>query len=406
MCIIKKIEKDIAAIIICLGGTKLFNWGIWFIEMVIATFFISGFVVVYNRIAVSLLTTMFAHLKRRHLWTSVSLSLFVFVMVVFCQLAKYLNPINAEAYMNWALYVLFVPLMNKEVNLPVFVVRSLGILAFWTYNSNVHDPFFLVSVISIVALQWVTWHWQTEASNHWALHMGIVLWAASAFWFTQTQLALVDIVMAIVMFAVMNIFTIVYWSADRITSLEHDRLVKQVNQDTLTGAGSLFAFKEDLTTQIQLARRRGGKLTLAMFDIDFFKKVNDRFGHAAGNYVLTAVSRKVTQLIKDNGYYRCHLYRTGGEEFNIIVEGACSTDIAPFANEILATIRAQDFVFEGNAIHVTISMGITSLVPDDTGMEDLYERADACLYRAKRNGRDQIFSSMDTAISGIAESLR
>ncbi|WP_155285942.1 GGDEF domain-containing protein [Lacticaseibacillus zhaodongensis] len=368
----------------------MFNWGIWFIETVIATFFISGFVVIYNRADVTLRNVYFANTKNGTMWASMTLTLFVFVMVGFCALAKYLNPVNASAYQNWALYVLFIPLMDRNVQPLSFWARTGGIVVLWILNSNVHDPFFAVSLISVLLLQAVTWHWRREASNSWFLHMGIAIWAASAFWLTQTQLTLVTIGMAIVMFSLMNVFTLMYWSAERITDLEHKRLVKQVNQDTLTHVGSLFAFKEDMTTQIELARRLGEPLTLAMFDIDFFKHVNDNFGHAAGNFVLSEVARQVNELLEQTSPYSFDFYRTGGEEFNIIFENAEVSVITPIAAQILTMIRKQNFVYEGHAIKVTLSMGITSLCQNDTGLEDVYERADAQLYEAKRNGRDQV----------------
>lgn len=363
----------------------MFDWGNWLIETVIAAFFISGFVIFYN----SRLIILWHLGTKEWLNDHVATTLFVYVMVLFCLAATYWNPNNAAAYLNWALYILFIPLMDEDIAPLEFVVRVIGIIGFWFYTNSVRAGQFLLSLIAIAVILAVMYRYHDSIHKHRLLNMEVATFIGVAFWITQTQLTLIANLMGTVMFVLMNLFTNLYWSSERLATLERNRLEKQVNSDALTKAGSFFAFKEASALALADAQKNQTPLTLVMFDIDHFKAVNDTYGHAAGNAVLTGVAAQVQAAVNDNPALDARLYRTGGEEFNLIFPAARST-VLPVMQAIHRQIRTTSFNYEGQTIHVTLSMGITILNQGDLSFEDVYERADANLYLSKRNGRDCI----------------
>ncbi|WP_390407473.1 GGDEF domain-containing protein [Lacticaseibacillus jixiensis] len=357
----------------------MFDWGNWIIETVIAVFFISGFVIFYN----SRLVVLWDIVRNQRLGEHLASTIFIFGMVGFCLLAAYWNPNNATAYLNWALYILFVPLVDANITPPEFLVRSAGILAFWFYTNSVRGQFFVLSLVSVIVILTIMYRFGTMIHTHLLLNMEVAAWISVAFWITQTQLTTVASVMGSVMFVLMNLFTNLYWSSERLAALERNRLEQQVNSDALTHAGSFFAFKAASTKALAQAQHDHTALTLVMFDIDHFKQVNDTYGHAAGNTVLQGVAEIVQQAVS------VRLYRTGGEEFNLIFTKA-DPNIAKTMQTLHQAVGNATFNYAGTAIHVTLSMGITTLKHADVSFEDVYERADANLYLSKRSGRNCI----------------
>ncbi|WP_127848866.1 GGDEF domain-containing protein [Lacticaseibacillus hulanensis] len=367
----------------------MFDLRSWAVEVVIAIFFISGFVAFYNTLA-AWLTHNVARYQRGPLYLRIGLNAFAFLLAGFCLLAENWNPTNSEAYMNWALYVLFVPVIDRDVTRTENLLRFFGIFVFWTLNNNLGSVIYWLSLIVLGAIMVVSIKWARLIERSRVLSVGLSMWMAIAFWVTQTQLMAINVVMGVVMFALMELFTVLYWSADRRSKRERAELVEQVNRDTLTQARSFFAFKDESMRLLPRARRRSEPLTLAMFDIDHFKLVNDEHGHAAGNYVLTEVTKIVTSYLQQRIGDTCALYRTGGEEFNIIFLDYTVKEVEPLGRELLKLVRDHDFSYEGHELHITLSMGITGLLPGDMSFEDVYERADAHLYTSKQEGRDRI----------------
>ena len=164
-----------------------------------------------------------------------------------------------------------------------------------------------------------------------------------------------------------------------------DHLIKEkdyfASTDLLTGAYNRYRFGELFRIELQRVERYGGGLSLIMFDIDHFKKVNDRFGHATGDLVLKEVAQLVRKLIRANDV----LVRWGGEEFMILV---------PHTGEQAAELAEKlCLAVERHASHhlpaIPASFGVSSYVRDDT-LESLYARTDEALYRAKNQGRNRV----------------
>jgi diguanylate cyclase (GGDEF)-like protein len=353
-------------------------------------FFISGFVVSYHRLRSFMWSRHYKTRRRQRIWTASMLTAFVAVLVLFAMLAAWLDPANSAGYLNWALYMLIIPMIDTQVNPWEFGVRTAMVLAFWTVSVNLHDVFSLVSIVSIALMLALVWVQRGVIAKVSSFNVGISIWSAVAFWLTQTQLSLGNIVASIVMSVAISMFAVMYWSQARVEDLEHARLVNEVNRDALTGAGSYFAFKDDIMTQMTLSRRHMQPMTLAMYDLDYFKSINDTYGHQAGNTVLIEVTKAVQALLEAECDTRFGLYRTGGEEFNIVFLDLSAEQVQAIGEKVVDHVRHMIVLHEGRQIKLTLSMGITSLRNEDVSLEDFYERADRSLYISKQAGRNRL----------------
>ncbi len=154
--------------------------------------------------------------------------------------------------------------------------------------------------------------------------------------------------------------------------------------DGLTEIHNKRYFLESLEKEISRARRYDRPLSLIMLDIDFFKKINDTYGHLTGDYVL----KKMSQVIKDSIRREEIFARYGGEEFSIIMPEAPKKSAVTLAEKVRQLIEETIFSFEGHVVPVTISLGVSALDKSISSALELIAFADKNLYRAKHNGRN------------------
>ena len=154
--------------------------------------------------------------------------------------------------------------------------------------------------------------------------------------------------------------------------------------DALTGLYNRRHFDNTVEREFMRSKRYGGDLSLAIIDTDFFKKVNDTYGHLCGDYVL----KEVAYLIMDNFRKTDFVFRYGGEEFVVILtETNIKSSQIPL-ERLRKKIEEYPFVFNGQPLNVTISTGVSSNNAED--METFLDNADKALYRAKQAGRNRI----------------
>lgn len=168
----------------------------------------------------------------------------------------------------------------------------------------------------------------------------------------------------------------------------NDQLRTLAYKDALTGLFNKRYFQDILATEISRANRYIHPLALMMIDIDFFKKVNDTYGHPAGDFVLHEVAQTMQNLVRN-----CDIVaRYGGEEFAIILPETPGTSAKVLANRIRRGVEHLENNFEHKSIPVTISCGIASCDFKGKKMSpsEFVKYSDQALYRAKNNGRNRV----------------
>ncbi|PYQ30510.1 MAG: diguanylate cyclase response regulator [Acidobacteria bacterium] len=157
--------------------------------------------------------------------------------------------------------------------------------------------------------------------------------------------------------------------------------------DGLTKLNNHRYFQDELVRAFEESMRYGRPLSLAMIDLDFFKKVNDTYGHAVGDEVLKCAAKLFRQSARSTDL----VARYGGEEFAVMMPETDLEDAAVFAEKIRSIIESTSFDTAAGSIPVTVSIGVAS-VPHSriTTPKELIVAADKALYRAKKNGRNQV----------------
>lgn len=168
----------------------------------------------------------------------------------------------------------------------------------------------------------------------------------------------------------------------------HEEIYRMTIVDGLTQIHNKRALFEALEKELMRARRYERDLSLLMFDIDFFKRINDQYGHLAGDHVLRELARIVQERIRREEVFA----RYGGEEFVILLPETPLPGAAALAESLRARVANHSFVFQGERIPVTVSIGTALLGENDKVAADLIQRADEKLYEAKRGGRNRVCS--------------
>jgi diguanylate cyclase (GGDEF)-like protein/PAS domain S-box-containing protein len=154
--------------------------------------------------------------------------------------------------------------------------------------------------------------------------------------------------------------------------------------DVLTGLPNRRLFQDRLSVAVAQAHRSGQRLAVLYLDLDRFKPVNDSFGHAAGDRLIQVVAERLRTCVREGDT----VARLGGDEFTLLLPGVSQVvDVARVAEKVLDTLRSP-FQIDGREIFATASIGISLYPEDGQDVETLVKNADAAMYRAKQQGRD------------------
>lgn len=156
--------------------------------------------------------------------------------------------------------------------------------------------------------------------------------------------------------------------------------------DYLTGLPNRRTITSTGESRFSMARRRNGVFAVAMIDIDHFKSINDRLGHEAGDLALKHVADVLEQNCRGPGM----VGRQGGEEFVALLEVSGVEEARAGAERLRQSLEACPAILPGGSIRMTVSIGVAVLLPEDRQYGDMLNRADACLYAAKSNGRNRV----------------
>jgi diguanylate cyclase (GGDEF)-like protein len=155
----------------------------------------------------------------------------------------------------------------------------------------------------------------------------------------------------------------------------------------LTGLANRRSFELSLAREIDRVARSGEPALLLTLDIDHFKRVNDTFGHQAGDAVLAGIAGKIKDRLRDTDLFA----RYGGEEFCIIAIAMDAANAYLLAERLRGLIADTVFEHNGRVMQVTVSMGVSTWRPDiGERFEEVIRLADGALYRAKREGRNRV----------------
>ncbi len=170
-------------------------------------------------------------------------------------------------------------------------------------------------------------------------------------------------------------------SEEKIMALNKE-LHELAHRDPLTGTENRLSFMKVIEEEVERAQRYNVPLSVIMFDIDSFKKINDTFGHATGDEVL----KKLTEIIENNLRKSDKLFRVGGEEFVVTLPNTDIDKAKIVAEKLRKAVCKTHF---GKTGRITISIGVTQVTEDDD-VDTLITRVDEALYRAKNNGRNRV----------------
>jgi two-component system, cell cycle response regulator len=180
------------------------------------------------------------------------------------------------------------------------------------------------------------------------------------------------------------IFKFLY--GDDVEAQYHEEIYRLTIVDGLTQVNNKRYFLEFLEREMARCHRYGRALSLVMFDLDHFKQVNDEFGHLAGDFVLQELAALARERVRRE---EC-LARYGGEEFAVVLPESGPEKVRVFAEKLLRLVGEHDFVFEGQRLPVTISVGVADMSPEMAEPVQFIKAADAQLYRAKKEGRNRV----------------
>ena len=171
------------------------------------------------------------------------------------------------------------------------------------------------------------------------------------------------------------------------------KILQYATLDALTGLNNRRQFEVRLKQEIATTKRQKNPLCAMMIDIDFFKKVNDTYGHASGDAVLRAVASVIKEHLRESDIPS----RYGGEEFAVLLPYTHIDEAQIVGERLRKAVESTPVPIDKKNINVTISMGLAEFNPEETG-EELFERADKALYEAKESGRNRVCINKDAKL--------
>ncbi len=167
---------------------------------------------------------------------------------------------------------------------------------------------------------------------------------------------------------------------------ELERLHQAAAVDFLTELPNRRQLDERMREEMGRAKRYNQRFSLVVFDLDHFKRVNDDFGHAAGDRILRAIAQLMHEQKRSSDF----LARYGGEEFVMLLPETPLENAVQLAEKIRARVREAEYQFQKRLVRITLSAGVGEVEPATDSPESLFDRVDAALYQAKREGRDRV----------------
>jgi diguanylate cyclase (GGDEF)-like protein len=168
---------------------------------------------------------------------------------------------------------------------------------------------------------------------------------------------------------------------------QRERYEQLSRTDSLTQLGNRLQFNDLFPAMVASARRQGTPLSLVLLDIDFFKRINDEYGHSSGDACLSDFAERMRQVFRRDSDA---LLRLGGEEFGVLMPGTSLEEAGQLAERFRLELATRGFELHGQRLPLTTSLGVGCLnTQQDESAEAFFKRVDDALYRAKTEGRDR-----------------
>jgi diguanylate cyclase (GGDEF)-like protein len=167
--------------------------------------------------------------------------------------------------------------------------------------------------------------------------------------------------------------------------LANKKLELIASTDDLTGISNRSHFMKFAKKYFEIAKRNKEELQMLSLDLDYFKNINDSYGHQAGDCVLKEFTKEVTSLLRKSDLFG----RVGGEEFCIVLQNTSLDGAKDFSQRVCKSVEDKKMDCDGEILNITVSIGIASL-GEEKSMDDLLKHSDVALYDAKDNGRNQV----------------
>lgn len=173
----------------------------------------------------------------------------------------------------------------------------------------------------------------------------------------------------------------------RISSENYKRYKENSQRDSLTGLYNVRMFDRLYNAMLENTKVERSHCSLCLVDVDYFKKINDTYGHQAGDAILKELASVLTDMPDARG----NISRNGGEEFSILLPDCDKDEALALADRVREKVEGHRFeVPHSTSIHITVSIGVASINGDESPLEDLFSDADNALYYAKKNGRNKV----------------
>jgi len=172
-------------------------------------------------------------------------------------------------------------------------------------------------------------------------------------------------------------------------TLKAQQMEKEILLDPLTGAYNRRAYDKRVKEEVERFFRYNTVFSMILFDIDHFKNINDTYGHDVGDKCLYEIIQTVTPFLRQSDF----LTRYGGEEFILILPETELEGASMVAEKIRKTVEEISFIYKKEKVAITVSLGVTSIISDDSGYDSLFDRLDKAMYKAKNSGRNKVVVS-------------
>ncbi len=291
---------------------------------------------------------------------------------------------------------LYIFLKYKKFNLvrfSIFILHliqlSLAVFVWFPYTTGFNIYYFMVPMSAFIIMRYSN-YWQRIFAVIFSC-IAMILYLLSEilpfdFYMYETSEQINRVFRGISIVSILVPMIYIFTMIARRDNLVNNELKELASKDALTQIYNRRILYKAGNDEFVRARNHVYCFTILLFDIDFFKKVNDKYGHPAGDALLIELTELIAKNIRKTDLFA----RYGGEEFAILLGNTGNNDGLSIAEKLLEKVRTSVFMIDGNPIRITVSIGLTEYSHDFSNFDDMMKAADNALYSAKENGRDQI----------------